>query len=133
MTARKKAANVKRGRSNRKRGRAFELKIIKDLWMYFEGRIPWKKHASPDDGFSPPPDFADCHLEMKKQEKLNIWAACKQAEEDAKKKKQAAWVVVFTRARHKQYVALDYETWKQLAYHWSRSGTKVGGKTSKRS
>lgn len=96
------------GAGRRKKGRSFELKIIKDLW---EGHPPWKPNESPDSGFRAPPPFDSWHLEMKCQEKLNIWAALEQAENDAGTKPRA---VVFTRARAGTYVALSYEMWKRL-------------------
>jgi len=103
------------GKGRRRKGRAFELKIIKDLWRSFEGMIPWKLNESPDDGFRPPPSLVNWHLEMKNQESLNIWAALKQAESQAPRGHGGEfYAVIFTRSRHETYVAIPYETWKFL-------------------
>lgn len=99
------------GAGRRRKGRAFELKIIKDLW---EGKPPWKPNESPDSGFRAPPPFEQWHLEMKNQEKLNIWAALKQAEECVAELASPEYAVIFTRSREEIYVAIPYETWKRL-------------------
>lgn len=97
------------GRGRRNKGRAFELRIIKDLWG---GHQPWKRYESPDGGFRPPPRYNHWHLEMKCQESLSIWAALKQAREQAQLAQYYA--VIFTRSRDEVYVAIPYETWKLL-------------------
>ena len=99
---------AKTGKGRRRKGRKFELAIIKDLWG---GKPPWKPNESPDSGFRAPPPFDQWHLEMKNQEKLNIWAALRQAWEQAGSKHQA---VIFTRSRERIYVAIPYEEWKDL-------------------
>lgn len=98
------------GKGRRRKGRAFELMIIKDLW---DGKPPWKLNESPDGGFRPPPEYNHWHLEMKCQESLNIWAALKQAREQAQLPEYYA--VIFTRSRDEVYVAIPYETWKLMS------------------
>lgn len=81
--------------------------------MWFHGKIPWNKYETPDDGFSPPPEVSDHHLEMKNADTLNIWSALKQAEGDARKQKKKKWAVIFTRSYRKTYVAIPYDQWKR--------------------
>jgi hypothetical protein len=100
------------GKGRQRKGRQFEREIILDLWRSIGVEPPWKKHARPDGGFVPPPLFANWRLEMKFQERLNIWGALDQAEEDAGKGEAPA--VIFKRSRAPTYVAIPYEVWKEL-------------------
>jgi len=87
--------------------------VILDLWSSVGLEPPWKKHARPDGGYVPPPEYASrFHFEMKNQERLNIWGALDQAKADAPAGK--APVVVFSRSRAPLYIAMPYEAWKRL-------------------
>lgn len=106
------------GSGRQKKGRVFELDILKDLWAFVGLAWPWSNQR-PDDGHSPPAEFQDYHLEMKRQEKLNFWAAIEQAREEAKRTRKAHWAVITRRNRTAPVAIVDYEDWKQLvmAFH----------------
>ena len=109
------------GKGRQHKGRQFEREVIQDLWTAAGKKVPWKPHARPDGGYKPPPEFDDWHLEMKFQEKLSIWGALNQAEEDAGRGIPA---VIFTRARAPLYVAIPYEVWRGLVLKENARGSQ---------
>lgn len=96
------------GKGAREKGLRFESQIIRDLW---DGKTPWKPRSTPDGGKKLPVPYDVWHLEMKNKEALNIWDALHQAREDADGR---PFAVIFTRAREEIYVAIEYETWREL-------------------
>jgi hypothetical protein len=72
---------------------------------------PWKPRSTPDGGKKLPFPYDVWHLEMKNQEHLNIWDALHQACEDSGDKPYA---VIFTKSHEHVYVAIEYETWREL-------------------
>lgn len=50
-------------------------------------------------------------FELKKQEKINIWACIHQAQREAKYKK---WALIFSRNREQDYVVLDINDFIEL-------------------
>lgn len=111
------------GRGRQAKGRSFERSIIQRLWIAVGKEPPWKKHARPDDGYVPPPPFNQWKIECKKQEALNIWAALKQAREDAGPGGLPA--VVFTRAREDMWVAIPLKEWERLVLVYGRPGVEA--------
>ena len=91
------------GKGRQSKGRSYERKIIQYLWQFFGESPPWKKHARPDGGYKPPPQLDGWALEMKRQNRLNIWSALEQAHEDAG---NDYYAVIFSRPGTPDYIVL---------------------------
>lgn len=97
------------------KGRAFELHILRTLWEGTGSTAPWKPNTRPDDGHPLPPQYARYHLEMKRQERLNFWAAVEQASKEAAKNcDKETWAVIAKRSHRPPIVILDFDDWQDL-------------------
>lgn len=101
------------GKAAQRKGRKFELWILKDLWKHAEKDWPWENDPRPDDGYHPPREFEDWHFEAKNQEKTYIWEWTKQAQEDAKAQGKP-WVVVMKRRGEGPLAVLNWKEFKNL-------------------
>ena len=105
---------AKTGKGSQRKGRAFERAIMTDLWRQSgHGGPPWSAHARPDQGYRPPPEFSHWTLELKNQERLNIWDALIQARSD-RGEVEGPFAVIFRRSFSDTYVAIPYEEWVKL-------------------
>lgn len=105
------------GKGRQAKGRSYERSIIQYLWKFWNMTPPWKPHARPDGGYKPPPPLNNWLLEIKRQDRLNIWAALEQAKADAGKENFPA--VIFSRPGTPDYVAMELDDWLMLLdYVW---------------
>jgi hypothetical protein len=103
------------GKGPQTKGRNFELFVLKKLWEAVGRSWPWKPHERPDGGSHPPQEyFGNYHLEMKRQERLNVHAAVRQAQEGARKGEKEHWAVIFRRSQDAPVVVIDFQDWIQL-------------------
>lgn len=100
-------------RGRQRKGRQFELWTLKKLWAAVGRPWPWK-HQRPDDGHSSPEEFYEYHLEMKRQERMNLHEAVKQAREEARRSKKSRWVVISRRSQETPVATVDFYDWMQL-------------------
>ncbi len=100
--------------NSRRKGSAYERKIAKAFGKIYgelrrtplSGGMEWKGDIQSIDGKMP------FHIECKKQEKLNIWKALKQAEDDCPDDKTP--IVVFARNRSKDYVVIEMDEFLEI-------------------
>jgi hypothetical protein len=104
-------------RGRQRKGRNFEREIVQKLWKAVGLEPPWRKGTRPDAGYRIPSEFGWAHMEYKRQERLNIWSALEQAEEEGK---NHVPIVIFARNHSATYVAMRFEDWTSLV----RSATK---------
>lgn len=100
-----------------KKGKRFELRIAKDLAKKFDSNI---RRTPNSGGLSIKGDIlttsgilSEFSWECKNQEKLNIWKALHQSENDALGTMKSP-VVVFTKNFEDDYVALRYDDFVNL-------------------
>lgn len=107
--------------NSRQKGCRYERHIAQRIREYGYEAERGCQHAGGKDSPDVKHNMVGLHIEAKKVEKLNIWNALAQSERDAGEDEVA--VVMFSRNRSKDYVAMDFDDfmrmWRCYERDWS--------------
>lgn len=104
--------------NSRDKGRRYEIHVAKRIREHGYEAERGCQHAGGKDSPDVKSNMRFCHIEAKKVEKLNIWNALHQSERDAGEGEIP--VVVFSRNRENDYVALGFDDFMRMYKAWEK-------------
>ena len=105
--------------NSKQKGARYERRVAQLLREYGYEAERGCQHSGGKDSPDVKHNMVGIHIEAKNQERLNIWNALEQSRRDAGKDEIP--IVVFTRNRAKDYVAMSFENFMELYGAWAKA------------